>query len=256
MIFLLPFLFCLGLIIGSFLNVLTLRVANNEPFMAPRSYCPHCHTQLAWYDNIPVVSFLTLGGQCRYCHKKISWQYPLVELATAICFILVGSQFQNYSLLPTYYTLLRDLVFTAGLIALFVFDLCWFIVPDEVSIPLIIIAVVINFLLGVPLTSLLIGASIGGGLYALLWIISRGTWVGSGDIRLGVLLGAMLGWPLALVALEVAYLVGGAIAFALLLSGQKKLGSKLPMGTFLTFGIFITLLYGPALVSWWMGLWY
>ncbi|KKU49292.1 hypothetical protein A3H10_01750 [Candidatus Uhrbacteria bacterium RIFCSPLOWO2_12_FULL_46_10] len=243
-----------GLNVGSFLNMLTIRLANEESLKVQRSYCPHCRHVLAVKDLIPVISFLWLKGKCRYCRTPISWQYPLVELATAFMFILVAARHfepATYYILPTTYsTLLRDLIFTSGLIALFILDFRWYIVPDEVSIPLIIFALLANIFLGIPFASLLLGMAIGGGLYFLLWFVSQGRWVGAGDIRLGLLLGAILGTKGALAALFIAYMIGGIIAVFLLATGQKKFGSKLPMGTFLTMGTFIAMVYGQLIYSW------
>ena len=244
-----------GLMIGSFLNMLTIRLANEESLRTQRSYCPHCRHTLAAKDLIPVLSFLSLRGRCRYCRAPISWQYPLVELATALLFVLVFMKFTptliiNESWGLSTLSFIRDFIFTAGLIALFVLDWRWYIVPDEVSIPLIIFAFAANIFLGMPLISLLWGMAIGGGLYFLLWSVARGRWVGSGDIRLGLLLGAMLGAKGTLTALFAAYIIGGIVAAILLATGLKKFGSKLPMGTFLTIGAFVALVYGNFLEQW------
>ena len=124
--------------------------------------------------------------------------------------------------------------------------------PDEISIPLIIFAFVVNIFLVVPFISLLWGMAIGGGLYFLLWSVSGGRWVGSGDIRLGILLGAMFGARGTLLALFIAYIIGGTVAAILLATGQKKFGSRLPMGTFLTVAAFITMLYGQSIAAWFL----
>ena len=264
----------LGLVVGSFLNVLTLRVANGEPFLAPRSHCPHCRTLLAWFDNIPLFSFLVLRGRCRSCQTAISWQYPLVELATAIGFIVVAFLHRDlffgiasllelgttpYSLQLTAYSfaaILRDLIAVAGMIALFVFDFRWMIVPDEVSLPLIIVIGFLNLAVGVAWSSLALGIIVGGGFFFALWALSRGQWVGSGDIRLGAFLGAMLGWPTTLLALYVSYLIGGGVATSLLLSGRKKMGRRLPMGAFLMVGGFAALAEKSVFEHWWSTLFF
>ena len=249
-----PWLFLLGLAIGSFINVITIRIANDESFSAARSYCPHCRHTLTAKDLIPLISFLWLKGRCRYCGAKISWQYPLVELITALAFVAVayaharGWTAGGESLL----WLIKDLFFTSGLIALFVLDYQWYIVPDEISLPLSLAAFIINLFFGISLTSLLIGAAIGAGFYFLLWAASAGKWVGSGDIRLGLVLGTMLGWFGTVVALYIAYLIGGAIALALLVLGRRRFGSMLPMGTFLTVGAFLSLLFTSKITSWWI----
>lgn len=255
--FFVAFVFLFGLVVGSFLNVLTLRLVAEESIVWPASHCPHCKHALAWFDLIPVVSFLERRGRCRYCRKSISWQYPLVELATAVAFALVAWVHRDLLITGSWFAILlfaRDLLFTTGLIALFIFDFRWYIVPDEVSLPLIGMAVVLNLVLRVSWLSLLVGVVVGGGFYFLLWSLSKGKWVGSGDIRLGALLGVMLGWPGTLFALYVAYLVGGFSAIVLLATNRKKMKSLLPMGVFLTIGAFAVILFSSWLMAWWNGL--
>lgn len=243
------FIALFGLIVGSFLNVLTLRVATGESIVFPGSHCPSCRHTLAWYDLLPVVSFFLLRGRCRYCQTAISWQYPLVEAVTAALFVAVTVS--NFSLLAQgeYLRLLRDFIFIGGVVSLFVFDYRWFIVPDEVSLPLVAILFVLNVMLGMSVVDLLIGVAIGGGFYLALWLLSRGEWVGSGDIRLGAVLGAMFGMWGTIVALYVAYVIGGIIAMALLASGRKQMKSHLPMGVFLVIGALTAFFAGDRLLT-------
>jgi prepilin signal peptidase PulO-like enzyme (type II secretory pathway) len=256
-----------GLVVGSFLNVVTTRLAAGEPVFTLRSRCPACRRTLPFYDLVPVASFAWLRGRCRFCGVAISWQYPAVELATALLFMLVAISHRSPGTLPfigagstaygltALWLLLRDLVFTAGLVALFVLDLRWYVVPDEVTLPLILFALAANLALGFAWTSLALGVFIGGGLYLSLWALSQGRWVGAGDIRLGALLGAMLGATGTLLALYLAYLIGGAVAVALLASGRKGLKGRLPMGTFLTTGAFFVMLFGDHLERWLTPFW-
>lgn len=242
------FIVLFGLVIGSFLNVVTIRIATGESFAAQRSHCPSCKHALGIVDLVPVLSYVWLRGKCRYCQTHISWQYPLVEIGTAIAFgLVVWSHGGGLTL-----ALARDLVFTAGLLALFIFDVRWYIVPDEVSLPLGITAVVANLAFGMSVWSLGLGIAVGAGLYFALWALSGGRWVGSGDIRLGFVLGAMVGWPQALGALYIAYMVGGVTAAVLLLLRKKKFGGILPMGTFLTTGTLCMIVFGDGVVAWWM----
>lgn len=243
-----------GLVVGSFLNVLILRLVEEESIVFPPSHCPLCKHRLAWYDLIPVLSFILLKGHCRYCRKKISWQYPLVEVATAGGFatvawmhpeVLLGTSSLSFALF------LIDLVLVAGLIALFVFDYRWFIVPDEVSLPLITIAVLAGIVEGVSWVSLVLGVVAGGGFYFVLWAASQGRWVGSGDIRLGALMGAMLAWPAVLIGLYLAYLIGGAVAAYVLITKRGTMKSMLPMGVFLTTATFVVLIFNFSFPEWW-----
>ncbi|MFA5954855.1 MAG: prepilin peptidase [Patescibacteria group bacterium] len=247
-------LFIIGLTVGSFLNVLTLRMMAGEPFIFGRSHCPSCQKTLLMADMLPVVSYLWLNGRCRYCGGKISLQYPIVELATGIAFVLIASGYFGlgflFQILPY---VVRDLVFTTGLIALFIFDVRWYAVPDAISLPLAAVAVFFNWWLGVTLRSLALGAAVGGGFFFILWFISKGRWVGAGDIRLGIMMGCILGWPITFAALYIAYMLGGAVALMLLLSGKKHSGQVLPMGVFLTTATFLVMLYpehAAALAAW------
>lgn len=242
--------FILGLLVGSFLNVLTFRLMANTSIVLGRSHCQMCGMLIRARDLVPVLSYLWLWGKCRDCREPISRQYPLVELATGLAFglVAVAHLFGAVEFLPSVFA--RDLVFTAILVSLFVFDYRWLVLPDQVTVPLIVFALATNLWLGVSAMSLLVGAIVGGGLYFGLWVISRGAWVGSGDIRLGAAMGFMLGWPGVLIALYISYLLGGVVAIALLVGGHAKRGTVLPMGTFLTIGTFIVLILQQVYPEW------
>lgn len=240
----------LGLAIGSFLNVLTFRLMSNTSVVFGRSHCQTCGILLRARDLIPVFSFLWLLGKCRDCEQPISKQYPLVEIATAVGFGIIAAS-HIYGVEPfNGLALARDLVFTTALVSLFVFDYRWLVLPDQVTIPLIVTAILFNIALGATSIELIVGALVGGGLYFGLWAVSRGSWVGSGDIRLGAAMGFMLGWPGVLVALYIAYLIGGVVAIVLLSTGHKKRGTVLPMGTFLVAGTFIVMVLQQVYPDW------
>lgn len=260
--------FVLGAIIGSFLNVVIWRLHSGDNFLLARSHCPHCREKLKFWDLIPLVSFLALRGNCRYCRKKISWQYPLVELATALLFVLalMAESWQQSGLISTssggffnlhlfsWLLIIRDWIFISFLIIIFVYDFRWSLILDRLTIPAIIIALALNLFLGLPWLSVIIGALVGLGFFALQYLISRGRWIGDGDLRLGALMGLMLGWEKLLVALFFAYILGAIIGIVLLLSGQKKMDSAIPFGTFLTSGTVIALLWGSQLIFWYLNL--
>jgi leader peptidase (prepilin peptidase)/N-methyltransferase len=240
----------LGLLVGSFLNVLTFRLMSNTSVVFGRSHCQMCGVLLRARDLIPIFSYLLLLGKCRDCDQPISRQYPLVELATAVAFGIIAVV-HLYGVPPfNGLALARDLVFTTALISLFVFDYRWLVLPDQVTIPLIVLAILFNVGLGATSIELIVGALVGGGLYFGLWAISRGAWVGSGDIRLGAAMGFMLSWPGILVALYISYLIGGVVAILLLVTGQKKRGTVLPMGTFLTIGTFAVMVLLQIYPDW------
>ncbi|MEK7606765.1 MAG: prepilin peptidase [Patescibacteria group bacterium] len=254
-------IFIFGLLIGSFLNVVIFRLPSKpSPHVGEgrergnsiwrgRSYCPKCRKTLAWYELVPILSFFLQSARCRGCKQKIDWQYPLVELATALGFLLVWTMAGDQGL----WRGIEGWVFTSFLIVLFVYDLRYGLIPDQVIFPAMAVAGV--FFLAAHFTLLftaywLLAILVGGGFFALQYYSSRGRWVGDGDIRFGALMGAMLGWPGVLVALLVSYLIGGAVGAGLLLAGKKHFGQTLPMGTFLALGTFIAMLWGKQIIQW------
>jgi len=263
------FVLILGLIIGSFLNCLIWRLHSEESIMG-RSYCPKCRKQIAWYDNIPVFSFLFLGGKCRHCRGRISIQYPLVELITGILFALAfllnqKSGIMNYdvsSLIPNSLFLIRltrDWFIISVMIIIFIIDLRWYLILDKVTIPAGIVVFIINIALGMSSQggfpswiNLLISGIIGGSFFLIQFIVSRGKWIGGGDIRLGALMGLALGWPMLILAIFLAYLIGSVVGIGLILGGKKKWGSMVPLGVFLSTSSVITLFWGNEILSWYL----
>ena len=239
-----------------------------------RSYCPECRKQIAWYDNIPVLSFIILKGKCRYCQKKISWQYPSVELITGVLFVLAFiSNFQfsifnfqtifNFQFLPAgHYTifniiaLTRDFFVISVMIVIFIYDLRWYLILDKVTIPTGIVVLLFNLALGLNLWNLLISGIIGGSFFLIQFLISKGKWVGGGDIRLGALMGLILGWPYVMLAIFLAYVIGSVVAIGLLISRKKKWGSMVPMGIFLSTATIIILFWGEFILNWYLGFLY
>ncbi|MFH0819995.1 MAG: prepilin peptidase [bacterium] len=243
------FIFLFGLIIGSFLNCLIWRTYQGKSFIKGRSICPKCRHQLAWQDNIPILSFIMLSGKCRWCGKPISWQYPLVELATAILFVLayfVELRVAGCGLRVL--AIARDWFFIAVLIIIFVQDLRWQVILDRITLPAMAAALLFNLILGFSLGNLLISAIIGGSFFAIQYLVSRGRWIGGGDIRMGALMGLMLGWSV-LLAIMFGYWLGAIAGIYLILSGQKKFSSKIPLGTFLAIGTIAALFWGEAILE-------
>lgn len=244
------FLFIFGLALGSFLNVVIFRLGTKKSFWRGRSECPKCHKKIFWFDNIPFVSFLALGGKCRNCQQGISWQYPAVELFTGLMVLLF---YARYGLGGEFFANL-----TAGcfLVVIFVYDLKHYLILDRITFPAMIVVFLLNLYLGVGIGNLLLGALIGSGFFALQFFVSKGKWVGDGDIRLGALMGLILGWKILLVALFLAYLVGSIIGVFLILINKKKMSSEVPFGPFLTGATFITMLYGQEILNWYLNILY
>ena len=266
--FFLTFTFFFGLIIGSFLNCLIWRLHKNETILG-RSYCPKCKKQIAWYDNIPVLSFLILKGKCRRCGKPISWQYPIVELVVGILFVLAfflnyeSSLMNSRSMLGDFSMIhdslfiiqvLRDWFIIAVMTIIFIYDLRWYLILDIVTLPACVVVFLLNLVLGVTWQNMLISGIIGSSFFLIQFLISRGKWIGGGDIRLGLLIGIAMGWPLVLVAIFLAYIVGSFISIGLILSKKKEWGSQVPLGIFLSTATIITLFWGQEIVDWYQHL--
>lgn len=256
-------IFLLGLIVGSFLNAWIYRMKHGEKVSRGRSKCPKCGHALSWNDLIPVLSFIILKGRCRYCKKKIDIQYPLVELATGALFtltyIILVNKFLNFSLFIFHFSLAKYWYFISILITIFVYDLRYKIIPDRVTLPAIGIGIVLQLLMNAAgyqlpaasffINQLLLPIIIGGGFFLTQFIISRGRWIGGGDIRLGALMGVILGWPNVLIGLMLAYFIGAIVSIGLLIA--KKVGpkSQIAFGTFLSAATIITMFLGNEIVN-------
>lgn len=266
-------IFIFGTCIGSFLNVVILRLHSNEKIIRPRSHCPKCGYVLKWQENIPLLSFIILKGRCSNCQQKISWQYPLVELSTGVLFLIsfiltiqqhdhsVSFLASNYFIILVFYWLVISF-----LTIIFIYDLKYYLIPDKISIPAITIVILFQILLILKnnsdypfdklragqllITNYLFSAFVISGFFWLQYVISKGKWIGGGDIRLGFLMGLILGWPLGPMALFLAYILGLLIALPLLILGKKKLKSQVPFGTFLTSATLITLFWGSEILTW------
>jgi leader peptidase (prepilin peptidase)/N-methyltransferase len=240
-----------GLIVGSFLNVVILRLPQGRSIVRPGSACPACGTAIAWYDNIPVVSFLALRGRCRACEGPISTQYPIVEAATATLFALAWAMFGWSSQLPVAMTLLAALVAITGI------DLTHQIIPDVITLPGIVVGVLANAVTRrVPWSDALLGVAICGGIFFVI-ILASGGGMGGGDMKLAAMLGAFLGWRAGLLSLFVAVVLGGVIAVVLLASGRKGRKDPIPFGPCLAVGGAAGLLWGsrvlvPGGAFWWL----
>jgi len=243
--------FIFGLIAGSFLNCVIYRLEQGQSFLKGRSYCPLCKYTLSWQDLVPVLSFLFLRGKCRYCRQKISLQYPLVELATGILFVLIFLFAFNF----LYY-----LIMGCFLIIIFVYDLKHYIIPDSVIYPAILISVIWYLISGIFLNiytkyeilNTIYSALGAAAFFLLIVLISRGKWMGVGDIKLAFLMGLLLGWPNILVALFSAFFIGAIIGTGLIAAGRKKLSSEVPFGPFLVTGTFLAMLWGGEIVDWYL----
>jgi leader peptidase (prepilin peptidase)/N-methyltransferase len=252
-LFLLPGLAVFGLMIGSFLNVCISRLPAGESIVRPSSRCPKCRTPIAWADNIPVVSYLLLGGKCRKCGAPISPMYPAVEIVTAACFVAQGIVVgENLPLLAV------RLLFTALLIILFGTDLETMRLPNVITYPGIAVGLVLSaFLPPGPVASAL-GAVLGAAIpWTIRWLWYRLKGVeamGLGDVKMLAMIGAFLGWQQVWVVLFLASLTGAIVGVTVLRTRGRSMASKLPFGTFLAVAAFVASVVGDALVTWYVGL--
>lgn len=237
----------------------TLVPLTKRTFANDRSQCLHCGHALKWYDLIPLVSWLSTKGTCRYCYKKIGWFEPLMELGAAIFF--VGSFLVwPYPIADTYAVIHFLLWLVAGvmLIILFAYDLRWYILPNRVVFPLIGVSAVVAGLslfrlhdIGAGLLSLCLSVGILSGLYLILWIASKGAWIGFGDVKLGLALALLLGqWQLAFIALFAANLIGCLIVLPGMFSGRISRKTRVPFGPLLILGAVIAMLWGQSIIQW------
>lgn len=254
----LGFIFVFGTVVGSFLNAVIWRLRTKEDFLFGRSYCPQCRHALHPWDLVPVLSYLGLGGRCRYCRKGISVQYVLVELFVGLWFTLAALQIWG-DIGPiiggtSLALLLRNWYFIAMLTIVFVYDLQYMFILRKVTFPATVLAIAANIALGVGLPSLLLGMFVGWGFFWLQYRVSKGTWVGGGDMQLGLLMGAMLGLKGLLIALLFSYIGGASFGLVLLATKRATRKTRIPFGTFLSLATIVVLLYGNRLLDWYLSL--
>lgn len=228
-------LFLFGLAIGSFLGALTYRLPRNISIGKGRSFCPNCKKQIKWFDNIPVFSFLILGGKCRNCSTKISFRYPLIEVATAITFVLVGFNIFN-------------LIIASILIAIFVIDIEHQIIPDSLVFGGFLI-VIYNLLQGTFFWSNLLVGFLAADALLLLHLVTRGKGMGLGDVKLALLLGAIAGIYNLWTWLFFSFLSGAVVGIILLLVKHATMKQKIAFGPFLIIGLILTNYFGPVFLK-------
>jgi len=280
-------IFTVGLIVGSFLNVVICRLESGEKIINDRSRCPCCRHNLAWYDLIPVLSFIILKGKCRYCKNPVSLQYPVVEMATAVLFVLIfnfqsrvlGTIFNEFSIsnfqLISIIYLLFWFYIASSLIVIFVYDLKHYIIPDKIIYPAIVITFIYKFFevlnfghwdligncpesSGLEIGNLItvfnpfIAAILAGVFFLGIVIFTKGKGMGGGDVKLAFLMGLLLGWPLIIVAVFSSFILGSIVGIFLILFGKKKMKSMVPFGPFLVVGTFLALFWGKDIIGWYI----
>ncbi len=272
------FIFAFGAIVGSFLNVVIHRVPNEESIIFPNSACPKCKQPIKPYDNLPILSWLILGGKCRHCKEKISPRYPAVELLTAALFVLVFWQIGFNLFLPV------CLIFAAAMVALIFIDAEHMILPDVINYPLLVFALLVRLIFPLfisaeyftdvhtaPLTyfqsypiwlvsliGAVFGATLGGGslwLVGEIWKRLRGVdAMGLGDVKMMFAVGALLGWKLTFLSIFLGALTGAFAGIIVIYTQKEKdFQAQIPFGIFLGLGSIIALLFGEQMISWYLG---
>jgi prepilin signal peptidase PulO-like enzyme (type II secretory pathway) len=261
-----------GLAFGSFVNALVWRVHEqskkrkskrtnvNLSIVNGRSICPNCKHVLAWHDLVPVFSWLFLRGKCRYCKKPISKQYPLVEIAMALVFVC------SYIWWPTDLDKAGDMVLfitwlatSVGLMALLVYDALFMLLPNRILYPTFYVALVgrLIYLIGFESNkghealAWILSVGVASGIFWLLFVLSRGKWIGYGDVRLGLITGTILADPAkSFMMIILGSLLGTLFILPALLLGKKNLASRLPYGPFLIAATMVVLLFGDRILDW------
>ncbi|MDQ3321689.1 MAG: prepilin peptidase [Acidobacteriota bacterium] len=271
------FVFAFGAMVGSFLNVVIHRVPNEESIVFPNSACPKCKNFIKPYDNIPVLSWLVLGGKCRNCKEKISPRYPAVELLTALIFLLVYWQIGFTAFLPV------CLIFVASVVALIFIDAENMILPNVITYPLLLFALIVRLIFPLffgaaffsdlevfPLNRLedypvwlisligaVLGGLVGGGslwLVGEIWKRLRGVdAMGLGDVKMMFAIGALLGWRLTILSIFLGAFSGSVIGvFVIARQKNKDMQTQIPFGIFLGIGSILSLLFGEQLIKWYI----
>jgi len=241
----------LGACIGSFLNVCIYRLPRRESLLWPGSRCTSCGHSLSWYENLPVIGWMALGGRCRHCRARVSWMYPAVEIITSLTFV---SGYLLFGLTPI--AAVRVL-FACALIVLFVTDVQHKILPNVITLPGIVVGFACSLFLPPGWRDSLIGIVVGGGvLFAIAetyYRVRGEEGLGMGDVKLLGMIGAFLGWKLVLLTLVLASFAGSLFGVAVIASGRGSMKYALPFGTFLAVGALVAAVWGTPIVDWYAG---
>ena len=245
--------FVFGAVVGSFLNVCIYRLPKGESVVFPPSHCPGCDSRIAWYDNVPVVSYLLLRGRCRSCRASISPQYPLVEAINALLTLFLFVQFGlSFAFLVLF-------LFCSALVVITFIDLEHQIIPDVISLPGIIAGFAFSFFIPqLGWKSSLIGILVGGGslyLVATLYQLFTGKeGMGGGDIKLLAMMGAFFGWKAVPFIIFVSSLVGSVIGITVMLVQKKDAKLAIPFGPFLALGAVLYIFFGRQVIDWYLNI--
>lgn len=273
-------LFVMGLAVGSFLNVVSLRFKIDRKLFEDiygRSRCPHCGKELQWYELIPLLSFVFQLGKCRSCGSKLTIQYPLVELLSGLIFVMVPySLYPSHPFIQVPYILIGVWIFALlALLLMSIIDFYHRIIPDSINVFIIVLGFVVvlygyltsfdffgdigngsflgNYTLlfplgGAGLISYLIGIIFGALFLGALYVISLGRGMGFGDVKLAAALGLLIGWPDIALALMLAFVIGATLSLMLMAFKKKTMKDSLPFGPFIALGVVIVFFFGQEII--------
>jgi leader peptidase (prepilin peptidase) / N-methyltransferase len=238
-------IFCLGLVIGSILNVVIHRLPLGQSVTFPPSHCPHCIHRLRWFELIPLGGYLFQGGKCQACGSAISIRYPRVEIMTGCLYVFLYIHFGlNYHLLVA-------LSLISVLIPIVCIDLQHQLIPDALNLAGGVIALIALLWSDISFVSAASGFLIGGSILLLIAVISRGG-MGGGDIKMMAMMGLFLGWRMTLLALFVSFIIGGVGSLIFILTGIKGRKDMIPFVPFLALGGFTAYVYGNEILIWYI----
>jgi leader peptidase (prepilin peptidase) / N-methyltransferase len=243
----------IGVIVGSFLNVCIYRLPRHEWVIWPGSHCPSCGNPIAWYDNIPLISYLLLLGRCRTCGAPISLRYPIVEAANAVGYLAILWHFGLNEMSVLYAALYSALIVVAGT------DLSHKIIPNVITYPGIVIGLLgAVTVLPVGIVNSLLGIAVGGGLlWGLAWAspyLFGKEGMGGGDIKLLAMIGVFLGWKPALLTIMIGSLIGSVVGITLMAARIIKRDEYIPFGPFLVAGAVLSMFFAQPILAWYQGL--
>ncbi|MEX2013269.1 MAG: prepilin peptidase, partial [Candidatus Levyibacteriota bacterium] len=240
--------FIIGLCVGSFINAYIDRSVRGESVIFGKSHCDNCKKNIAWYDLIPLVSYIHLGAKCRHCKSSLSFYYPITEFATGAVFVLTFASVNSWN--GSLVTLLYWLTIVAALVAIFFVDLKYGIIPDKIVYPAVGISLIYLYMTPQDIVPYLLSA-VGASVFLLiLLLVTRGKGMGWGDVKFVILMGLILGFPGTVVGLYLAFLTGAVVGVILILWRKKKLrGSTIPFGPFLVVGTILSLFYSQFFIN-------
>lgn len=249
------FIFVFGSIIGSFITCYIWRAHNKIMVFSNRSQCVHCGRTLKWWENIPILSYFILGRRCSVCKKKIPLHYLHIEFFTGLLFVLVyWIDFEYFQASP--WSVLRYFIMLSFLMMIFLGDLLYETIWSDIVWVGLGIGAIFNLALGlVSIEKMILGFLVIGSFFLLQYLVSKGRWIGGGDVRLGAMIGVWLGFPVAIGAVFIAYIAGAIIGLFLLVIRRKKILSALPLGCFLSVATLFALNHGQEIVDYFLAYW-